>query len=123
MWGFLSLKSVSSDIQIVEIHCWTPYVDVLQVFHYSAKPRSQALSPEKEREPGNIWGGEAVDFHYLIMLSIGNAMQQNCLIYNRQISDSQKLIIRCQSLEIEFTFTEIDAQKSIFTNRSSEIDL
>ena len=50
-------------------------------------------------------------------------MRQNYLIYNRQISDSQKSIIGYRSLEIEFTFTEIDTRKSIFTNRSSEIDL
>ena len=49
-------------------------------------------------------------------------MRQNYLIYNRQISDSQKSIIGYRSLEIEFTFTEIDTRKSIFTNRSSEID-
>ena len=50
-------------------------------------------------------------------------MRQNYLIYNRQITDSQKSIIGYRSLEIEFTFTEIDTRKSILTNRSSEINL
>ena len=52
-------------------------------------------------------------------------MRQDYLIYNRQISDSQKSIklIGCRTLEIEFTFTEIDTRKSIFTNRSLESDL
>ena len=50
---------------------------------------------------------------------------QNSLMYNWQTSDSQKSIIGCRSLEIEFTFTQF--RKLIFgnryiTNRSLEID-
>ena len=49
MWGFLSSRSVSSDIQIVEIHhMWL--FQVFQVFHYSMKPRSQAFLPQKGKE-------------------------------------------------------------------------
>ena len=48
-------------------------------------------------------------------------MRQNSLVYNRQTSDSQKLIIGCRSLEIKFTFTQF--RKLIFGNRYSRIDL
>ena len=78
-------------------------------------------------------------------------MQQNYLIYNRQTSDPRKLIIGCQSLEIELLshnfgnryleidlrtslfangrsifgnqYSENDIRKSILANRSSEIDI